>query len=89
MSHNPHKICMMQHNCRKNTEVIYSILEYAKDKPDIVIIQEPRTFIDPNDDTRLITISHPSFDKINTKHQPEHHNRVTTYISNTNPYIKY
>lgn len=74
MSHNAHEICLMQHNCPKNTEIIHSILEQAKDKADIVIIQEPRVFIDPNDDTRLITISHPH----STKSTPNTNQNITT-----------
>lgn len=65
------------------------MLEYAKVKLDIVLIHEPSTFIDPNEATRLFTISHQIFHQVISKHKTNHHVRVITYIINTAPHLSY
>lgn len=61
--------------------IIHVILEYAKDKTDIVTIQKQNTFIYHNNETALIMISYRSFYKIYLQHLPNHLDRVKTYVS--------
>lgn len=89
MSHKTHKIHLIQYTCWKTPEVMHNLLEDAKETTNMVIFQEPSNDTDPNDPIMKIISSHRSFHQITPKNQKDHNSMVTTFITNSNPYLKY
>src|SRR5918992_167554 len=82
---NPHKIRIVQHNCRKSTIIMDTLLNSIYDSCDIVLIQEPWIGTRPHDNSFFAT-THPSFTTIipDTPHKP----RVITIFNKHNPHLR-
>src|SRR5437762_14335272 len=74
-------IRVLQHNCARSSNVIYSLLNTAKRDVDIIIIQKPWLSRDGN------TISHASFHTYIAKHNENERARTAIYVSNIHRYF--
>lgn len=88
MSHNPYKICMVQANCMRASNITMALCEVCKESADIVLVQEPFFFQNSDDLTIQITDSHSAFHRLMPQ-QADRQPRVVTYITNSNHYLEY
>ena len=69
-------IRILQHNCARSSNVMYSLLNTTERDVDIIITQEPWLSRDGN------TISHASFHTYIAKHDEKERARTAIYVSN-------
>src|SRR5437762_9122648 len=74
-------IRVLQHNCARSSNVMYSLLNTAERDVDIIIIQEPWLSRDGN------TISHASFHTYIAKHDENERARTAIYVSNVHKHF--
>src|SRR5947199_5052070 len=74
-------IRILQHNCARSSNVMYSLLNTAERDVDIIITQEPWLSRDDN------IISHVSFHTYIAKHDENERARTAIYVSNVYRYF--